>query len=252
MILAFPHAGTDIPTSIFDQLNANGKILADTDWHIDKLYDGVIDNATTVRALFHRYVIDANRDPAGESLYPGQNTTGLVPLSDFDGVAIWLQNPNAEDITKRLAQFHAPYHAALCTEIERVKTLHGYAILFDCHSIRSQIPFLFDGRLPDLNIGTNGGRTCDPAIELAALAVARKAQGYSYMLNGRFKGGWTTRQYGQPSENVHAIQLELSQSTYLSSEAPPFSYDKNKAARLCPHLKTMLQNIIAAMTGHDK
>ncbi|MBD9371857.1 N-formylglutamate deformylase [Rhizobium sp. ARZ01] len=245
VILGFPHTGTDVPVEIRARLNDNGRILADTDWHIFELYDGLLDNVTTVRATFHRYVIDANRDPEGGSLYPGQNTTGLVPETDFDGAPIWKDGeaPDADDIAARLRDFHAPYHAALAAEIERVKAIHGVAVLYDCHSIRSHIPFLFEGKLPDFNVGTDMGRTCAKAIEAATFEVCAKADGFTSILNGRFKGGWTTRHYGKPETGVHAIQMELAQSTHLSSETPPFAYDPAKAKRLRIHLKTILQQI---------
>ena len=247
LILAFPHTGTEVPPAIWDRLDDNGKLLADTDWHIHELYAGLLPEATTVRATFHRYVIDANRDPEGVSLYPGQNTTGLVPQTDFDGVAIWRdgEEPDSDDIADRLARFHTPYHLALKAEIERVKAMHGVAVLYDCHSIRSLIPFLFEGTLPDFNIGTDLGRTCDGRIEAAAAEMAGRAEGYTSVINGRFKGGWTTRHYGQPDTGVHAIQMELAQVTHLATEAPPFTYDAGKAERLRRHLKNILTTIEA-------
>ncbi|WLS08915.1 N-formylglutamate deformylase [Shinella sumterensis] len=247
VILAFPHTGTDVPAEIWERLNDNGRLLADTDWHIHKLYDGLLPDVTTLRATFHRYVIDANRDPAGISLYPGQNTTGLIPQTDFDGKAIWKdrQAPTEADIALRLAGFHAPYHAALAAEIARVKAIHGVAIVYDCHSIRSLIPFLFEGRLPDFNVGTDMGRTCARAIETATYEICAKADGYTSILNGRFKGGWTVRHYGRPETGVHAIQMELAQISHLASEAPPFAYYEDKAARLRVHLKDILHRIAA-------
>ncbi|THK39154.1 N-formylglutamate deformylase [Ensifer sp. MPMI2T] len=245
VILGFPHTGTDVPAPIWERLNDNGRILADTDWHIHDLYEGLLPEATTVRATFHRYVIDANRDPEGVSLYPGQNTTGLVPETDFDGVSIWKegQAPTEAVIATRLRDFHAPYHAALAAEIERVKAIHGVAVLYDCHSIRSHIPFLFEGKLPDFNIGTDMGKTCAAEIERATVEIAASAEGYSSILNGRFKGGWTTRHYGRPEIGVHAIQMELAQSTHLATEAPPFSLDSAKAEHLRTHLKAILKRI---------
>ncbi len=247
VILGLPHTGTHVPTAIWTRLNDNGRLLADTDWHIERLYDGLLDSATMVRATFHRYVIDANRDPEGASLYPGQNTTSLVPETDFDGLPIWKagQEPTQADITERLAAFHAPYHAALLAEIERVKALHGFVVLYDCHSIRSRIPFLFEGRLPDFNIGTDCGKTCAPEIERIAVEAAQRAAGYTCVLNGRFKGGWTTRHYGRPQTGVHTIQMELAQSTHLQTQAPPFTYDAGKAERLRPHLRAILTGIEA-------
>lgn len=245
IVLGLPHTGTHVPEGIRADLNDRGRGLDDTDWHIHTLYDGVLPGATTVRATFHRYVVDANRDPSGLSLYPGQNTTGLGPLTDFDGRDIWTTPPSAADIEARREAFHAPYHAALRAELERVRDLHGVAILYDCHSIRSHIPFLFDGTLPDFNIGTNLGTTCAPEIEAAVQEVCAAAEGYSSVSNGRFKGGWTTRHYGRPAEGLHAIQMELAQSTYLATENAPWRYDAAKAARLRVHLSNILTKLAA-------
>lgn len=244
IILGQPHGGTFVPSGISARLNDNGRLLADADWHIGRLYDGLLPGATIVRASFHRYVIDANRDPSGASLYPGRNTTGLCPLTDFGGMPIWNagEEPDADDIASRLAMFHRPYHAALEKEIERVKARHGIAILYDCHSIRSRIPFLFEGELPALNIGTDNGRTCAREIEEAAHRIAA-ASSYSTVLNGRFRGGWTTRRYGKPDAGVHALQMEIVQDAYLESEAPPWTYSETKAEKLRLILKSILHAV---------
>ncbi len=231
VILGLPHTGTWVPEAVLGRLNARGRELADTDWHIERLYDGLLPGVTTVRAMFHRYVIDANRGPENDSLYPGQNTTGLVPLTDFDGAPIWDDAPDADEVAHRLAQYHAPYHAALAAEIARVKARHGVVILYDCHSIRSHIPFLFEGILPDFNIGTNNGTTCAPEVEALVRDVCA-GTGRTMVVNGRFKGGWTTRHYGAPGQGVHAIQMELAQASHLTTEAAPFAYDQVKAAAM--------------------
>lgn len=243
VILGLPHTGTFVPEEILARLTPRGRELSDTDWHVERLYDGLLPGATMVRATFHRYVVDANRDPSGASLYPGQNTTGLVPMTDFDGVPIWTSAPDAAEIEARRAAFHAPYHAALAAEIARVREKHGVAILYDCHSIRSVIPHLFAGKLPDLNIGTNEGTTCAQAIEAAVIALCEGAEGYTSTLNGRFKGGWTTRHYGHPEAGVHAIQMELAQSTHLQDENSGWAYAPDKAARLRPHLQLILETL---------
>jgi N-formylglutamate deformylase len=245
IVLGLPHTGTFVPDEIARDLNARGQGLDDTDWHIDRLYDGLLPGATAVRATFHRYVIDANRDPSGQSLYPGQNTTGLVPLTDFDGQDIWTTPPGADEVERRRVAFHAPYHAALAAELERVRARHGVAILYDCHSIRSKIPFLFDGTLPDFNIGTNMGATCDPRIETTVQQVCAAVPGYTNTTNGRFKGGWTTRHYGQPATGIHAIQMELAQSSYLADEAAPWRYDESKAQLLRGPLSEILTQLAA-------
>lgn len=244
VILGLPHTGTWLPDDVHDRLNEVGRALTDTDWFIERLYDGLLESATTVRATFHRYAIDANRSPADESLYPGQNTTGLCPVSDFDGQAIYREGEEPEDaeIVDRLERFHAPYHAALTAQIVRVKARHGVAVLYDCHSIRSRIPYLFNGELPILNIGTNGGATCAPVIELAVTELAGSSP-HSSVLNGRFKGGWTTRHYGAPASGVHAIQMEIAQRAYLGDEAAPWRYDDAKAGRIRETLKSILQKI---------
>ncbi len=245
IILGVPHTGMEVPVAILETFNEEGRALADTDWHIDRLYDGLAPSATMVRATFHRYVIDANRDPSGESLYPGQNTTGLYPLTDFDGQPIYRDGmvPDEAEVARRIADYHTPYHAALDAEIARVKAIHGYAILYDCHSIRSVIPFLFEGTLPDFNIGTNDGATCALEIERCLAEICADASGFTSVVNGRFKGGWTTRNYGRPETGVHAVQMELAQSTYLADEMPPWTYDATKAERL----RAVLRDILSAL-----
>ncbi|UES54587.1 N-formylglutamate deformylase [Roseibium aggregatum] len=242
IVLGVPHAGTFVPDDIKARFNDTGLKLADTDWHVDRLYSDLLPGATMVKANFHRYVIDANRDPEGVSLYPGQNTTTLCPTTDFDGRPIYQSGmePQTGEIEARRLAWHAPYHAALQAEMERVRAKHGVAILYDCHSIRSVVPFLFEGTLPDFNTGTNNGTTCASAIEAAVVACTQAAEGYTSILNGRFKGGWTTRHYGRPAEGFHAIQMELAQKTHLATEDTPFAYDEAKANRLRTHLKDIL------------
>jgi N-formylglutamate deformylase len=245
IILAMPHVGTYVPPEIEGRLNAEGRTLRDTDWFVDRLYDGLLPDATIVRATFHRYVIDPNRDPEQKSLYPGQNTTDLIPRVTFDNEPIWNAGaePNAQDISLRLERFHRPYHRVLEKEIERVKLEHGMVVLYDCHSIRSVAPFLFEGTLPDFNLGTDNGKTCAPEIEAAALAVCREAAGFTHVLNGRFRGGWTTRHYARPSDGVHTLQMELAQKNYLATESPPFEFDPAKANRLRVHIGAVLERL---------
>ena len=244
IILGQPHGGTFVPDDIFKRLNARGQGLDDTDWHINRLYDGLLEHSTVVQSHIHRYVIDPNRDPGGVSLYPGKNTTTLVPTTNFDGEDIWRegQEPTSEEIQVRKEAFHRPYHDALGAEIDRVVAKHGVAILFDCHSIRSEIPFLFQGQLPAFSIGTNNGETCDPTIESAVTTICANAARFNHVVNGRFKGGWTTRHYGQPKKGVHAIQMELAQRTYMT-ETTPWMFDQSSADRLREHLGEILHSL---------
>ncbi len=242
IILAMPHSGTHVPDDIFRRLNQRGQKLADTDWHVDLLYEGLGNDYTRVQACFHRYVIDPNRAADDEALYPGQNSTGLVPLVDFNGDTIWHEPPDDIDKVFRLHHFHQPYHRALKAQIERVRRRHGIVLLFDCHSIRSQLPFLFEGRLPDLNIGTHNGRSCDPRLQKAAETICAQS-GFSHVVNGRFKGGWTTRHYGQPEKAVHAIQLEIAQRTYLKQEQEPWDFNHEGAKNLRTRLQSLLHRL---------
>ena len=251
IILAQPHGGTFLPPvtnvrkGLITTLNERGRELADTDWHIHRLYDGLLLDTTVVEATFSRYFIDANRDPSGSSLYPGHNTTVLCPTIDFEGRQIYQKptsrnnGPDVEEIEKRCKNYHSVYHTALSEQIERVRKQHGIVLLFDCHSIRSCLPFLFEGELPDFNLGTNNTTTCDPKIEDEAVKVCSNANGYSNVVNGRFKGGWTTRHYGKPEKGIHAIQLELAQRTYMD-ESAPWLYCEEKASKLRIHLKKLL------------
>lgn len=244
VVLGLPHTGTVVPEDCAERLNETGSALADTDWNIHTLYAGLLDQATTVRTPIHRYVIDANRSPDDDSLYPGRNTTSLCPLTDFDGRPIYRagREPDAAEIARRTALYHAPYHAALRQEVERVRARNGFAVLYDCHSIRGTIPFLFDGRLPDFNIGDNGGSSCAETLTQGVSDICAAADGYSHVVNGRFKGGWTTRAYGRPGDGVHAIQMELAQSTYMR-EAAPWTYHADDAARLRRILSQILEFI---------
>lgn len=244
LLLGQPHGGLEIPDGILARLNAAGRARADTDWHIGELYADLAPRATVVSTPIHRYVIDANRDPADTSLYPGQNTTALCPTTTFDGEPIYRagEAPSSDEIAERQQRYHQPYHDALRTELDRIHQRHGYVILYDCHSIRSHIPFLFEGRLPDFNIGTNDTTTCDPAIENGVAASCAAADDYTAVVNGRFRGGWTTRHYGQPESGYHAIQMELAQRNYMLEESP-WDYLGDRAARLRAILRAILERL---------
>ena len=242
LVLAIPHTGTHVPEDVWADLNGTGRALTDADWRVEALYDGLAPGAATVRMCVHRYAIDCNRPPDGASLYPGRATTDLVPLTDFDGRPIWSRPPDAAEVSRRRAAFHAPYHAALASILDAAVARHGHAVLWDCHSIRSVIPRLFEGTLPGLNLGTDGGATADPALE-RLVAGAMAASPFSWVVNGRFRGGWTTRHHGARAD-VHALQMEVAQSAYLAAEAPPWTLDGAKADAL----RAILAPILAALT----
>jgi N-formylglutamate deformylase len=224
LVMSFPHTGTDIPPDLEDRFVSPWLARKDADWWIDQLYGFARDlGATTLRTRISRSVIDVNRDPSGASLYPGQATTEFCPTTTFDGEPLYRegQTPDNAEIERRRDRFFTPYHAALQAELDRLRADHGKVVLYEAHSIRSRIPRLFDGELSHFNIGTNSGGSCAPELA-AAVEAACAASGFSHVVNGRFKGGWTTRRYGQPLGGVHAIQMELACRGYMEDpETPP-------------------------------
>jgi formiminoglutamase len=222
LIVAFPHSGTDIPAEYEERFVSPWLARKDADWWIDRVYGFAADlGATTVRTRISRSVIDVNRDPSGASLYPGMTTTELCPTTTFAGEPLYRNaTPDEQDVADRRTRYFEPYHQALTAEIERLRARHGRVVVYDAHSILSHMPRLFDGELPLFNIGTNGGATCAPALREAVEAVVA-ASGESHVVDGRFRGGWTTRHYGRPQDGVHAIQMELSMRGYLEEPAAP-------------------------------
>ena len=246
LLLSLPHTGTGLPEGLAERMTDSGRSLIDTDWHVDRLYafaDAM--GATTVRADFSRYVIDVNRDPSGTSLYPGRATTELCPTTSFDGEPLYLagEAPDAAEIEERRRLWFDTYHQALADQIERLKARFATVLLYDCHSIRSVVPRLFPGTLPVLNLGTNDGRSCSPALRERLTSVMAES-GLDHVADGRFKGGWITRHYGDPAGGIEAVQMELAQRSYMD-EAPPWTYRTELAARLEPTLRRLLEAMLA-------
>ena len=222
LVLSIPHSGTRVPGPIAARMTPEARELPDTDWHVDELYDFAVNlGATVVKANYSRYVVDLNRPPDGASLYPGQEITELCPSTRFDGRAVYQpeREPDDAEIEWRRTKFWEPYHERLREELERVRELRGTAVLYDCHSIAPVVPRLFAGRLPALNLGTNRGRSCAPAVQERVAAVLAGC-GYEFSVNGRFIGGYITRRYGQPEQGLHALQMEIAQDAYMDGAAP--------------------------------
>ncbi|MBT8765709.1 N-formylglutamate deformylase [Metapseudomonas boanensis] len=244
LLISMPHPGTVLTPAVEAGLVEAGWDLTDTDWHIPRLYDFALDlGASTLAAQYSRYVIDLNRPPDDSPLY-ATASTGLYPATLFDGSALFREGeePSAAERARYLAEIWTPYHQALADELARIKAEFGYALLFDAHSIRSFIPRLFDGRLPDFNLGTNEGLSCDLSLGEKLMTVCVAAQDYSHVLNGRFKGGYITRHYGQPAQDIHAVQLELAQCTYMDEQVP-FDYREDLAVPT----QTVLRQMLLAM-----
>ena len=241
LLVSFPHSGTAVPSAIEQQFTAAGRSLIDTDWHVPKLYDFLKElPVSTISANYSRYVIDVNRSPQGTALYPGQNETELCPTSTFGKQPIYLlgKAPDTEEIERRKQHYWRAYHQALTEQLTRIKKTHGYALLWDAHSIAAEVPRFFEGVLPDLNLGSAGGQSCDETLSANLLSMMTDSD-YTSVHNGRFKGGYITRHYGSPASDIHAVQMEISQQIYLSNSSN-YEYDRARANKLGRLLKKMV------------
>lgn len=252
LLVSMPHVGTHVPDSVRARLTDEAQHVPDTDWHLERLYDFVRALGASVLVATHsRYVVDLNRPPDGSSLYPGQSVTGLCPVDTFDDTPLYRDAslvPDDAEIALRREAIWKPYHAKLGETLDAMRREHGVALLWDAHSIRSVLPRFFEGKLPDLNLGTGKGSSCSAAMAQAVLQAAQPVgdEPYTSVLNGRFTGGYITRHYGRPEQNIHAIQLEMTQSSYMQEELP-FDYLPERAEAVQPVLQRMVTAAMGAV-----
>jgi N-formylglutamate deformylase len=242
LLVSLPHDGSAIPDDIAARMHAGARRAPDTDWHVARLYAFARELGASVLIPRHsRYVVDLNRPPDDVSLYPGQNTTGLCPIVQFSGEPVYADqaHPARAEIDARVDTYWRPYHAALAGELQRLRSQHPRVVLWEGHSIRGECPFLFEGRLPDFNLGTANGASCRPALQEALASILSRADGYDFVVNGRFKGGYITRHYGDPANGIDAVQLEISQRIYMDEAS--FEYDEAKAADAQRVIRTLLE-----------
>lgn len=245
LLVSLPHDGIVVPEKLLRRMRPSARAVPDTDWHVSRLYGFARElGASILIPRYSRYVIDLNRSPDDSSLYPGRNTTGLCPAVQFSGEPVYFDDeaPGPEEIAERTERYWRPYHAALVEELDRLRELHGHAVLWEGHSIRSQVPFLFDGRLPDLNLGTADGSSCSSWLQSRLLGVCASQVDYTWVINGRFKGGYITRHYGDPASGIDAVQLELAQSTYMDEDST--AYQPARAGALQALLRELLQTCL--------
>lgn len=246
LLVSLPHDGTELPAGFAERLTATARALPDTDWHVGRLYEFARRmGASILRPRYSRYVVDLNRPPDDVSLYPGQNTTGLCPIVRFDGGAVYRAGaePTPAEIEQRVAQYWQPYHAALQAELQRLRQSHGRVVLWEGHSIRSVLPFLFPGRLPDLNLGTASGASCRAELQRRLVRDLQAAVAFTHAVNGRFKGGYITRHYGEPARGIDAVQLELAQCNYMDEATTAF--DEGKARVVQGLLRRLFETCLA-------
>ncbi|SET21877.1 N-formylglutamate deformylase [Thalassotalea agarivorans] len=244
LLISMPHNGEALPQDVSTQMTDTGKQVKDTDWAMDILYDfAQAMGISVLKPRYNRYLIDLNRSPEDENLYPGQDSTELCPTTSFDKAPLYLagKEPNSTEIKRRIDAYWHPYHQAIIDELARIKAIHGMAFLYDAHSIASQVPRFFEGTLPDFNFGTADGKSCPETLVNRLLDLDFTP--YSAVANGRFKGGYITRQYAQPSEHIFTLQLELSQATYMHEELARLSQDK--LAQVQPYLKAIIETVLA-------
>jgi N-formylglutamate deformylase len=246
LLVSLPHVGTRIPDALRPRLVERALAAEDADWHLDRLYAFAQDLGASVIVPRHsRYVIDLNRPPENSPLYAGANNTELCPTRFFSGDPLYRdgQAPSDAEVQQRLTRYWRPYHDALAVELARLKNEHGHAVLWDGHSIKSVLPWLFEGRLPDLNLGTAGGASCAASLRAALMRTLDAQSRYTHVTDGRFKGGYITRRHGRPADGVHAVQLEMSWRCYLD-EADPAQWHADKAAAITPLLHALVQAMI--------
>ncbi|MBI2381071.1 MAG: N-formylglutamate deformylase [Gammaproteobacteria bacterium] len=245
LLISMPHNGAAIPEDIAAVMQPHACVSDDTDWYMDRLYDFAAKlGIGVINPTYSRYVIDLNRAPDGAILYAGANNTELCPTTAFDLSPLYLpgQEPDQLEVERRIETYWRPYHTQLAAELARLKNKFGYALLYDAHSIRSEVPRFFDGRLWDLNLGTADGASCARELQNRLADVALSARDYTAVVNGRFKGGYITRHYGQPEQGVHAVQLELSQITYLDEDSHHWREDK--VAGIQPVLRRLVETML--------
>jgi N-formylglutamate deformylase len=248
LLLSFPHSGTFVPPDLAMRLTPEALDLPDTDWYVPELYHFTRElGASVICATHTRYVVDLNRPPDGAPLYPGQRETTVCPTETFDGERLYAagQEPTSREITERLHRYWQPYHDKLAELAQAIVRRHGYCILWDAHSIHSVVPALFEGRLPDLNIGSSGGRSCSPDLPARLIGRLSSQSRFSHVLDGRFKGGYITRHYGNPAANIHAVQMEIAQGAYLQESRTP-DFSAARAQPLSSLLKELLQAVLDA------
>lgn len=241
LLVSVPHDGTAVPDEIAARLTPSARRVPDTDWHVSRLYAFARElGASMIVPVFSRYVIDLNRPPDNASLYPGQNTTGLCPIVQFSGDPVYQAGvePSNDEIARRIGMFWRPYHDALNAELARIRATHGRVVLWEGHSIRSVVPFLFEGQLPDFNLGTSGGASCSAVLQSRLSNILAQRSDFTHVVNGRFKGGYITRHYGEPSQDIDAIQLELAQRNYMDEDS--FAYREDLAEHTQAVLRTLL------------
>jgi len=242
LLVSLPHDGSEIPKALAARMTPSARRAPDTDWHVARLYAFAMALGASVLApCYSRYVVDLNRPPDDTSLYPGRNTTGLCPVRQFCDQPVYREGeePDAAEVAARVDRYWRPYHDCLRAELERLLGTHGRVVLWEGHSIRGEVPFLFEGRLPDLNLGTAGGTSASPALQQRLEAVLAGQADYDWVANGRFKGGYITRHYGDPARGIDAVQLEISQRIYMDEDS--FAWDEAKAARAQQVLRALLR-----------
>ncbi|MGA0609804.1 N-formylglutamate deformylase [Caldimonas sp. KR1-144] len=247
LLVSVPHCGTAIPADQRARYTERALQVEDTDWHLDRLYDFVRElGASLIVPRHSRYLIDLNRPPENAPMYPGVNNTELCPTRHFTGDPIYREGaaPDEAEIARRVERYWRPYHAALAGELQRLRDAHGHAVLFDAHSIKSELPWLFEGQLPALNLGTAAGASCAPSLREALAAVLAGQERFSHVVDGRFKGGHITRFYGRPGAGVHAVQLEMCWRCYMD-ESPPWAWNEALAGGVRPLLQQLVQRMLA-------
>lgn len=239
LILTFAGTGTNVPPLYYRRLSLQGQAMADTDWHLDRFWYGLCDGATRVRANFNRCLSDLNAGPALDR-GSAQSPEGVIPLRTRAGEPVWAVPPTTLEIAHLKSAFYVPYHAALAAQIARVRAKHGLAFVLDCQSLP-----LMSAPQFDLSLDSCFGAACAPMLAARVAAICTEAPGLRLMQSGRRQTGWTTCSCGRPKSGVHALQITVAQSAYLSGDADTLIYDAEKAETL----RALMRDVLAFIAG---
>lgn len=248
ILLSVPHCGTQFPDELKgDFMPELAKAPDDTDWFVDELYNFASTyGIDIVSAKYSRWVVDLNRDPKSKPLYnDGRIITGLCTTTDFHGNSIYKQNePDENEIRRRVDLYYTPYHNKIQEMLDALKKEFGKVLLWDAHSIRQFVPTIRKEKFPDLILGSSDETSAHAGLIQAALDGLGTGT-YELSHNHPFKGGQITRSFGRPSENQHALQLEMNKILYMDDKELQFAPDRANNVRKV--LKTTFENLIETL-----
>ena len=225
VVFAAPHSGRCYPSAWIRGCRLSAAQLRSVeDAYVDQIFASVTQyGAPLLRARFARSFVDVNRarhdlslsqrGSSGPESMRARAGLGVVPLAIGADRPIYKVEPTQDAITHRLAHYYDAYHAALDDLMDEAVSMHGHALLIDCHSMPGEGPM--KTRRPDIVLGDRYGVSCDISV-LRFAADTLRAMGYKVAINHPYAGGYITQRHGRPSEGRQALQIEISRTLYMN------------------------------------